>query len=251
MEWTSFLWIILPGILAGLCQGISGLGSGQIVMLFYPVVIGMIGSASVLQCTCIFTCLYLVKKYRRHIRLKLIIRPLILYFPFYLIMINFAAGADVGFMTFLFGVVIILTAIYMMLFSEHVRIRPSFWTELICAALGGTIDAFFGNGGLPIIVFLLSVLDDKEEYIGTVQSYFLATCTFGTIIRILNGLYTVELVPYTAASVLALMIGVRISVEIVKKVNTAQVKRFVCICMIFAGIILLINNYEAALRMFF
>lgn len=242
------LWIFVPGILAGLCQGISGLGSGQIVMLFYPIVLGMLGSASVLQCTCVATCLYLVVKYRKHIRFKIIIRPLIFYFPFYLVMIRFAAEADVGFLTFLFGVVIILTAFYMMFFSEKFRIRPSLRTEILCAALGGTIDAFFGNGGLPIIVFLLSVLDDKEEYIGTVQTYFLATCTFGIIVRIQNGLYTAELIPYTIASVVALMIGVRISVEIVKKVNTAQVKKFVCICMAFAGVVLLANNWTAAIN---
>ena len=247
MEWTSFLWIFLPGILAGLCQGISGLGSGQIIMLFYPAILGMIGSASVLQCTCIITCLYLVMKYRKYVCMRIIFRPLIFYFPFYLIMIRFAVGVDVRFLTFLFGVVIILTAVYMLFFSEKLRITPSLGAEAVCAALGGIIDAFFGNGGLPIIVDLLSVLDDKEKYIGTVQMYFLVTCTFGTVVRIWKGLYTVSMIPYTAISVAALMIGVRISVEIVKKVNTAQVKKFVCICMMFAGIILIADNWSAVI----
>lgn len=245
MNGNSFLWILIPGILAGLCQGISGLGSGQIVMLFFPIVLGVISSASILQCTSAVTCLYLAVQYRKSVRLSIIWRPLLFYFPIYLIMIQFAANADVGVLSFLFGILTIATSIYMFFFAERLKIRPTFTAAVVCSILGGVIDAFFGNGGLPIIVYLLAILDDKEEYIGTSQAYFLVTCTYGTIVRIYKGLLTPSLIPYICVALAALLIGVRISIEIMKRVNTYQVKRIVCFFMFFAGAILLVNNWTA------
>lgn len=244
MNLQELMWILIPGIAAGLCQSVMSFGSGVIAMLFYPAVIGMVQSASLMQCISIVTCIWLVVRYRKYINFKIIWLPLLLYFPVYLLVIPIAVNMDMGISSIILGICTLATAVYMFFFSNRITIRPSIASALSCAVLGGVIDAFFGNGGLPIVVYLLAILRDKKEYIGTAQMYFLVTCSFGTAIRLSKGILTIDLLPYAVLALIALLAGVKAGMYIVDKVDTFQIKRITCVSLALAGIFTIFSNWK-------
>lgn len=238
----EFCWILLPAVAAGMVQGLAGFGSGFITLMFFPALLGMVASASIMQCISIFTCMFIAMQYRGSINLKLIWKPLIFYFPSYLLFMRLLSGLDTTTLSLLLGLIMIGVSVYSNAFQEKLTFRPTLLAASICAVSAGAIDAFLGIGGITIVIYLLAAAKEKEEFLGTAQFFFLITCTYGTIVRFSNGLFTLEMVPYAFLALAGLLMGVFISSIIVKRIRTEQVKRFTYLFMGFAGCVITIKN---------
>ena len=53
--------VLLPALLAGLVQGVTGFGAGVLLMLFYPLLFSVAQSSAMSQCLCTVLCLSVLR----------------------------------------------------------------------------------------------------------------------------------------------------------------------------------------------
>lgn len=233
----QFLLFIFPAVAGGFTQSVTGFGCGIVMMLFLPALMGVLPAATVCQCVSIFLCISMIIHYRKYASFKAIIWPLIFYFPVYLLLLNFAASMNVDILKPLLGVFLIIVSIYFTFAAGKITIKSSPFTAFICAGLGGMIDAFFGLGGPPVVIYFLNTTKSKEEYLGTIQAYFLITSIYGTCVRAAKGILTIELLPVIAIVGTSILLGVKIGNRFADRINGELLKKIVYIFIGIAGII--------------
>lgn len=181
------LLLILPAVAAGLLQGLTGFGSGIVLAMVYPYLIGVTHTAAMNQALALLICASNAFRYRRYIRWKALIRPVALYMPLFFVALMAARRVDVSTLKPLLGVFLILLSVYFLCFSGRIHLHPNWRTELICVAMSAVVDAFWGLGGPAMAVYFLSVTEHKEAYLGILQSFFLAINVYSVGVRVLSG----------------------------------------------------------------
>ena len=86
--------MLLPALLAGLVQGVTGFGAGVLLMLFYPLLFSVAQSSAMSQCLCTVLCLSVLLRYRRSIRFRHCVLPLVFYFPCYFLALQQAVSMN-------------------------------------------------------------------------------------------------------------------------------------------------------------
>lgn len=220
----KLLMIVLPALGAGFVQGVTGFGFGVIVVMFYLALIGIVPAACVSQSLSAFLCLAMVVRYRKHIRWKLLVLPLVFYFPLYFGVITVVAGVDMEDFKWALGLFLMGLSLYFLKFSQKIRIRPGLKNVFICTALAALIDGTFGIGGPSMVVYFLAVTEEKEEYLGTIQAFFLFVCICGTCMRIARGMMGPWMLPVLVPGFLAMMAGVLCAAKAVRYLDREKMR---------------------------
>jgi len=223
----QLLWVLLPAILAGFIHSVTGFGAGIVLMIFFPIVFSVVQSAALSQSIVLFLCILLLYRYRKSVNIKLILLPLVIYFPIYLAALTIAVNIQADFLKPILGISFLGMAIYFIFFSEKLTIQAGVLSAFICSALAAVIDAFFGIGGPPIVVYFLATTKSKEEYLGTLQAYFAVSGFYGVTVRILKGQITDSMIPLIVGGVFLLMVGIFLGSKIVDRINAEMMKKLV------------------------
>lgn len=242
MSIVQILTFLLPSILAGFVQGVTGFGFGIIVVMFFQCFLDVVASASISQCLSLFLCMSLVIQYRRHIQWKLLVKPLIFYFPGYFVCLRIVERIDVVAMKPFLGIFLIILSIYFVRFSQKIKIRDTWRTVIVCALLSAVCDAAFGIGGPPMVLYMLTLSRSREQYLATVQGFFMVTCFYGVCMRVINGMLTVDLLPMLLVGLSGLLMGVFVAARVVSKLNEEKMKHLVYYGIGVAGMITLVNS---------
>lgn len=219
--------ILLPALLAGLVQGVTGFGAGVLLMLFYPLLFSVAQSSAMSQCLCTVLCLSVLLRYRRCIRLRHCLLPLVFYFPCYFLALQQAAAMNTDALKPVLGLFLVVLSVFLLYGSDRIHIQAGVTSALVCAALGAVVDAFFGIGGPTLVVYFMAILPDKREYLGTIQCFFFTTSLYGTLMRFWKGQLTPDLLPLLAAAAVALLAGAALGGKVVERIDTARMK--VCV----------------------
>lgn len=242
-----FTAVPLSALLAGLVQGVTGFGAGVLLMLFYPLWFSVAQSSAMSQCLCSVLCLSIVLRYRRHVRLKQCLLPLIFYFPCYFLALQCAVSMNTDSLKPVLGLFLILISIFLLYGSERIRIHAGIGSALVCAMLSAVVDAFFGIGGPTMVIYFMAILPDKLEYLGTIQCFFLTTSLYGTAMRIWKGQLTPDLFPLLVLAAIALLLGAWLGGKVVERIDTARMKLFVYGFIGIAGVITIAANWQSLL----
>ncbi|MGI6095176.1 MAG: sulfite exporter TauE/SafE family protein [Lachnospiraceae bacterium] len=245
-----YIFFILPAIAGGFVQSVTGFGCGIIIMMFYPILLGVIPSATINQCASIFLCLSIIIPYWKYANRKAIVLPLVFYFPIYLLLLQVATSINVDFLKPFLGLFLILISIYFIFANNKITITATPVTTFICAGLCASIDAFFGLGGPPIVIYFLNTTKDKKEYFGTLQTFFLTTAIYGTLMRTWKGVLTLELIPNIIIAVLSILIGAAVGKRLASRLNGEVLKKVIYAFIGFAGIITIFESREILLSLF-
>jgi uncharacterized membrane protein YfcA len=241
----QLLWIALPAILAGFIQSVTGFGAGIVLMLFFPIVFSVLQSAALSQSIGLFLCILLLYRYRKSVNFKLILLPLLIYFPIYFAALTIAAHIRADFLKPILGIFLLCMAVYLFFFSGKFTIRAGVKSAFVCAVLSAVVDAFFGTGGPPMVVYFLATTKSKEEYLGTLQAYFTICAIYGVSVRILKGQITDSMIPLIACGMFVLMIGILLGSKIVNRINADMLKKIVYSFIGIVGVIIFITSFVA------
>lgn len=242
MSIVQLLTCLLSSVLAGFIQGVTGFGFGIIVVMFFQRFLGVAASASISQCLSLFLCLSLALRYRRHIRWNLLVKPLLFYVPGYFVFLRMVGRVDVAAMKPFLGLFLIVLSIYFLRFSEKIPIKDTWLAVGVCALLSAACDAAFGIGGPPMVLYMLTLSRDREEYLATIQCFFMVTCFYGVCMRIANGMLTADLLAMLGIGLAGLLAGTAMAVRTVSKLDGEKIKRLVYCGIGVAGMITLANS---------
>ena len=145
--------MLLPALLAGLVQGVTGFGAGVLLMLFYPLLFSVAQSSALSQCLCTVLCLSVLLRYRRSIRFRHCILPLVFYFPCYFLALQQAASMDTDALKPVLGLFLVILSVFLLYGSDRIHIRAGVASAFVCAALGGRVVDKIDTARMKICVY--------------------------------------------------------------------------------------------------
>lgn len=228
-------YIFLSAFVAGIIQGVTGFGAGVVMMMFLPLQFSVIQSAGISSAICLILCAAMVYRYRKTINYKKIIAPAVLYLAMSSISIVFAKMMNQEIMKIILGIFLIVLAIYFLFFSKK-EVEPKGIVALLCIVISGICDGLFGIGGPLMVIYFLSKTHSKEEYLGTIQCFFLINVLYSTLFRIVNGIITIDLVSGIGLGMVGILIGLGIANKIVDKLDADFIRKLTYVLIGLCGL---------------
>jgi uncharacterized membrane protein YfcA len=222
-------------------QSVCGFGSAIFTMSVFPYFMPYSMCVTLTGLTALSSNVGNVLPRIKFIRWKLLIAPLIGYFCFAAYSVIFAVSkSDSKLLNILLGIVLILLSLYFIFFKDKIKIKPTFFNGLIVGALSGIMGGLFSISAPPIIVYLLSVTKDKDEYFANVMAYLMIANIYTGIFRAIKGLVTKEVLILWALGTCMTVFGVFFGKKLVDKLNAQTVRKIIYIFMAISGLMMII-----------
>lgn len=177
----------------------------------------------------------MVYRYRQTINFKKILLPAVLYLIVSTISIIFAKSINQDVMKIILGIFLIALAIYFLFFSKK-EVEPKGIVSLLCIVISGICDGLFGIGGPLMVIYFLAKTHSKEEYLGTVQCFFLINVMYTTAFIIFQSIITVDLLPGIGLGMLGVLGGLKIANGIVDKLDAELIKKLTYVLIGLCGL---------------
>lgn len=219
--------VLLTPIVAGLIQSVTGFGSGIFMMVFFPIFFPILGASALSSAISLAGSGSLAWHYRKHCQWKLTLIPALVYILVSSVAVLLAPYLPTATLKKVFGVFLMILAVYFLVFSSRLKIKANLASATVCGTLAGILGGLFGIGGPPMVIYFLAALDDKEEYLGTIQLHFFVTGVYMLLFRIYKGIYTMDMIPYTILGMVGIMIGKKLGTKIVDRINADTMKKLV------------------------
>lgn len=228
--------VLTAPVVAGIIQSVTGFGAGIFMMVFFPSFFPILNASALSSAISLAGTCSLSWHYRKQCEWKLTLLPAFVYIAASSASILLAPYLPTEILKKTFGVFLIILSIYFLTVSGKIKIKANLLSATICGTLAGIVGGLFGIGGPPMVIYFLAALDDKEKYLGTIQLFFFITGVWTLFFRILNGIYTWTLVPYTLIGIVGIMVGKKVGVRIVDRINADTMKKIVYAFLGFAGL---------------
>ena len=183
--------------------------------------------------------LWVCIRYRKKVRWKRIFLPLCAYFVISSVTVFLSRNFSNDLMKILLGVFLLVLSAYFLLLKNRVRIRPIPRNALIAGSLGGVMSALFAIGGPAMSLYYSSLFDDKEEYLATIQTYFMCANTYILFLRYQSGLMTNEVFRYVLAALLGMALGTLLGKKVFDRINSDTVRKLSYYMMAFSGAVMI------------
>lgn len=140
------------------------------------------------------------------------------------------------------GVFLIILAIWLYFFSDRVRIKPTMLSAGIAGLVSGVCGGLFSINGPPMVLYFISVIDDKRRYMATLQCYFLLNNLFILIVRLVMKTIPAGITLPTVCGLIGIAIGSFVGNRVFNSIDGKKLKGFVYIFMAVAGAWIAINS---------
>jgi uncharacterized membrane protein YfcA len=153
------LWIVLPLIaaLGGIIHTITGFGSGIVMMLFLPSFLDMASAPALSSSINLFLSLILAFKFRKTIRIRMFLLPIIPYLLGSTMAIYALSGFDMRMVAISFGVFLIILSLYFTFVAKKMTVTPNWQTAVLCGGISGVTAGLFGIGGPLMALYFLGL----------------------------------------------------------------------------------------------
>lgn len=234
------VWITVFAVtvfFAGLVQGVAGFGSGPIQMMAYPHYWPLPAAAAVSVCVSVPLNLNMLITYRREVRWKKVLLPIVPYMAVCSAAISFSTLLDQALMKKIFGVFLILLAAYYLLGKRGEKKPFTPVKTVLYVLVSALCDAFFGIGGPLMVLYYLNKTDSTREYLGTVAAFFLLNGVYNSIYRAASGILTRAHLPFIGIGVAGILAGVTVAHRLVNRMNDAKLKKITYLMIGVSGVI--------------
>jgi uncharacterized membrane protein YfcA len=220
-------------------QTTCGFGNGILVMTVFPFLLPFSQSAAISSMASVLLSSLIAVRSRKFIRFDVLWPLLLSGIAVSSGVIFLAVGKSDKLLIRMLGGLLILLSLYFIFFDGKIRIKPSCTNGVAAGILGGIGGGLFSIAAPPVVVYLLSSLDLKEEYRATVTAYFAITGLSMTIVRALNGIVTWQLLKTFSAMSIAIVAGVLLGNRIFDRINVRLLRRLVYLVMAVSGLAML------------
>ena len=131
-------------------------------------------------------------------------------------------------------------AVYLFFWQGKISVQPNLRNAILINGFGGVINGLFGAGGVLVVLYFMAILHDKEEYISTLQMFFLLTILFDFALRIGNGMVSGVTLQYGLSCLPCIVLGIWLGKKLFDKINSQILCKIVYAVMILNGVWLVI-----------
>jgi uncharacterized membrane protein YfcA len=233
----------LVGLIAAagsLVQSSTGFGYAIICMALWPLFISFLSASIIEAITAFAMVVYITVRLRRHINFKLLLWPTLSSMLMSTFGILTLMSSTETLLRRILGFCLMLLSVYFIFFSRRIHIRTTRRNGLIAGVISGYCGGLFNVGGPPMVVYFLSVIDDKLEYNATLQCYFCVTTIYIFFVHLLMGNVNAEVMRFGTAALFGLAAGISVGFWLFRRLTMTNLKNLVYGFMILAGLYLAI-----------
>ncbi len=208
-------------------QTVIGFGFPVLAMIFLPALFPFSTAVALCQVIAMASTTFLSIRFFRYIEWK-ILAPLLL--------VSLITGAIVTVsslqlpqesLQIILGTSLVVISIFTVRFSERITVRPTLANGMALGVIGGTGNGFFGIGGPPVAIYLLSAQLEKRSYLSTIQCYFLLSNISTIIIRTGYGALHWSDTPLIITGWTGIAAGTFFGLKLFNRIPHAQLKKLV------------------------
>ncbi|MBR4879523.1 MAG: sulfite exporter TauE/SafE family protein [Clostridia bacterium] len=224
---VTLVLVALVSVVGGLIQGVSGFGFGVFVMTIFPTLLPYLFGVGLSSIIAIVGMLGIIIRYRKHISWKYLPVPIVFYMMASTMAINLSTTLEADWLKGYLGLFLVVLAFYFAFLGGKIKIKPNVGTAFIVSTMSGILSGLFSIGGPPMVIYFLAITKSKEEYLGTLQTFFFISGLYNAILRIIKGIITVEVIPFWICGFIGMQLGIIVGSKLIKKIDGEKLKKIV------------------------
>lgn len=236
----EFVMLFIISFLAAYLQGTIGFGAAVIMVNTLPFFMETTTAVALTQFTCIIFPLYIVVKDWRKVRWDVLLPILVPSLVFAYIGARLSLRIDTDVLSIILGSIFVLLSLYFILASDKFSLKPSRLTGSFLGVICGLLGGMFAQGGPLAVLYLNPSIDDRREYVVTLQVYFLFLNTLSLLTRILSHSLTRGDAGHMVSAVVGALIGIVTSSLLPLKMDGGRLKRLIYAFVGINGILLIL-----------
>ena len=238
----TLLFVFILTIIASFIQRVSGFGFGIFVMMFFPFFLPSYGDSVMLSGLLAgSTALMIAVRNLKYIRWRLMGGVLIFNVIASYLATEYMRSLGNNTMKQWLGVMLILIALYFM-FSEG-KIGRVFKSKLVQVTIGGisgVMGGMFAMPGPPLVLYCISTIKDKWEYVTTLQAFSVVINLCYTFFRFKAGFYSEDTWLWWLVGLGGAVIGSFMGSRCFEQISNRTLKYIVYVMMIISGVVAIV-----------
>lgn len=233
------LFVLILTIIASFIQRVTGFGFGIFVMMFFPFFLPSYGESVMLSGLLAGTTAFLITISNMHyVRWRMMGIIVLFNVIASFIAIEYMSSLSNETLKRCLGVVLILIALYFLWGkNKSNKLFLSRWAQGIIGTISGIMGGMFAMPGPPVVLYCISSIDNKREYVVTLQAFSVIFNIFYTLFRAKVGFYSESTLLWWGAGLIGLMIGTSLGSRCSERISNQRLKQIVYIMMILSGIV--------------
>ena len=238
----TYLLVFLLTVVASFIQRVSGFGFGIFVMMFFPFFLPSYGESVMLSGLLAgSTALMIAVKNWKYIRWQMMGRVVFFNVLFSFLATEYMRSMSNNSLKQCLGVMLILIALYFLFFQAKMgRIFKSKPAQVVIGSVSGIMGGMFAMPGPPIVLYCISSLEDKREYVTTLQAFSVILNVFYTLFRTHAGFYSSDIGFWWLVGLSGAIIGSSVGSHCFELISNRTLKYIVYIMMIVSGLVAII-----------
>lgn len=227
--------ISLVMMVASYVQSSTGFGMAIVAMAILPMILPVTDSLFLTQIIAWLVICTITIQYIKYVNYKLIIFTLLFSFVGIFIGLMLVLNFDNLIMIKILGGLLILLSIYFVFWGERFKVPANNIVASITGFVSGVLSGMVNIAGPPVVLYYSSAINDKKEYMGTLQMFFLITITYKIILFITMAGIPRALIPLIPYSLVAAALGYVLGMITYKKLPQEATKKIIYGVMTVAG----------------
>ena len=238
MDYLQYVIIGIGAFLSGTIQAVSGFGVVLILMMLLPFFYPMNLSVGISSSASLTGNIFMTISYWKKLDWKKILPPAIINIVISGLATFFADDIDQGMVKKGFGVFLILLSLYYLFAPKKKEKKPMpplvQWGLCLVASL---CMAFFGVGGPLMSIYFMNLTASPEEYLGSIQAYFLLCGITNTVVRFASGTLGLAQLPVILVCLVCVLTGSALGKRLVHKMDADKIRTITYVMVGIAGIV--------------
>ena len=238
----NFVYTALIFFVASAVQGAIGFGAGPVVLAFLPLMVGYSKAIAINTFVMIWATIFLSVKCRKNIPWKILLPILIPSVIIAGLAAYFSISVSSDLMMIMLGFVLIVLAIWFLIFAEKIKIKPNVINGSVMGVLTGLMSGLFAIGGPTAALYLLPATDDKDQYFASIQVLFALCNTVTLTVRICCGLLAFDDINYLAVGLVSVLVGSIAGRKVFRKLDKSIFEKLVYLYIGINGLWIIISR---------
>ncbi|MFA6689004.1 MAG: sulfite exporter TauE/SafE family protein [Sphaerochaetaceae bacterium] len=227
MALSTLSAVFFIALVGSFLQTNIGFGFPILAMIFLPMLFPFSTAVTLCQMIAFVSTAYLSITYRASIRWRVLL-PLLL--------VSLLVGSVVTYLSFsipqqrlrmILGIALILLSIFFIWFANRIKLKASIASGLSMGVVAGLGNGLFGIGGPPVALYLMASVNEKDQYLATIQAYFLLSNISTIAIRAFNGSIGTEHIPVILIGWVGIGCGTWLGLASFDKLSMDSLKKLV------------------------
>jgi Predicted permeases len=235
--------MILAATMAGFVQGVTGFGSGIVMMIFLPYLLPINQSAGVSTLTMLIANAMVVWRYRKYLKWQKLAIPFGIYIVTAICSLFLSQSLASNHLKLLLGILLVVLSLYYSLMnirSITVKNIP-LYVMIIFSLISGFFNGMFGIGGPLMALYFLTISDSKENYLASIQTFFLVDTFIMTTLRFSSGILDLSSIKFVLVGIIGAIIGTILANRLVQHLNIKFMTLFIYVFIGVSGLYYLLT----------